>query len=116
VLALSAVDCGVEPYGAISLKQQSVDRHVSPLGHIILIPNQPVFVLSLYCCVLSREATNTNFIVFDLSTIEDFVLTKYVANSNNGNNIPIKPNAAPLNFALKLLLATTLKQNKYYKQ
>ena len=48
-------------------------------------------------------------------TIEDFVLTKYVANSNNGNNIPIKPNAAPLNFALKLLLATTLKQNKYYK-
>jgi hypothetical protein len=32
-----------------------------------------------------------------------------------GNNIPIKPNAAPLNFALKLLLATTLKQNKYYK-
>jgi hypothetical protein len=33
-------------YSASSLKQQSVDRHVAPLGHIILIPSQPVFVLS----------------------------------------------------------------------
>ena len=31
----------------ISLKQQSTDRHVTPLGHIILIiPSQPVFALS----------------------------------------------------------------------
>ena len=37
---------------------------LAPLGHIILIPNQPVFVLSPLCCVLSGEATNTNFIVF----------------------------------------------------
>ena len=29
-----------------SLKQQSVGRHVAPLGHIILIPSQPVFALS----------------------------------------------------------------------
>jgi hypothetical protein len=29
-----------------SLKQQSEDRHVAPLGHIILIPSQPVFALS----------------------------------------------------------------------
>ena len=29
-----------------SLKQQSVDKHVAPLGHIILIPSQPVFALS----------------------------------------------------------------------
>jgi len=28
------------------LKQQSVGRHVAPLGHIILIPNQSVFALS----------------------------------------------------------------------
>ena len=35
-------------------------------GHIILIPSQPVFPLSPECCVLSREATNTNFIVFCL--------------------------------------------------
>jgi hypothetical protein len=34
-------------------------------GHIIPIPSQPVFALS--CCVLSGEATNTNFIVFGLT-------------------------------------------------
>jgi hypothetical protein len=33
-------------YSANSLKQQSADRHVAPLGHIILIPNQPVVALS----------------------------------------------------------------------
>jgi hypothetical protein len=33
-------------YGAISLKQQSTDRHVAQRGHIILIPIQPVFALS----------------------------------------------------------------------
>jgi len=30
-------------YSASSLKQQSAGRHVAPLGHIILIPSQPVF-------------------------------------------------------------------------
>ena len=33
-------------YSANSLKQQSADRHAAPLGHIILIPSQPVFALS----------------------------------------------------------------------
>jgi hypothetical protein len=33
-------------HSASSLKQQSVGRHVTPLGHIILIPNQPVFALT----------------------------------------------------------------------
>jgi hypothetical protein len=33
-------------YSDNSLKQQSVGRHVAPLEHIILIPSQPVFVLS----------------------------------------------------------------------
>jgi hypothetical protein len=33
-------------YSAISLKQQSAGRHVAPLGHIILIPSQPVVALS----------------------------------------------------------------------
>jgi hypothetical protein len=33
-------------YSASSLKQQSEDRYVTPLGHIILIPSQPVFALS----------------------------------------------------------------------
>ena len=31
-----------------------------PLGHIILIPSQSVFVFSSQCCTLSGEATNTN--------------------------------------------------------
>ena len=33
-------------YSASSLKQQSAGRHVAPLGHIILIPSQPVFPVS----------------------------------------------------------------------
>jgi hypothetical protein len=32
---------------SFTLKQQSADRHVALLGHIILIPSQPVFSLSL---------------------------------------------------------------------
>ena len=54
-------------YSASSLKQQSADRHVAPLGHINLILNQPVFALSPFCCVLRGEATHTNFIVFDFT-------------------------------------------------
>jgi hypothetical protein len=42
-------------------------RHVTPLGHIILILSQPVCALSPEWCVLSGEATNTNFIVFALT-------------------------------------------------
>ena len=34
-------------YSASSLKQQSVGRHVALLGHIILIPRQAVFTLTL---------------------------------------------------------------------
>ena len=37
---------GLDFYSASSLKQQSAGRHVAPLGHIILIPHQPVFALS----------------------------------------------------------------------
>ena len=33
-------------YNASSLKQQSGGRHVAQLGHIILIPSQPVFTYS----------------------------------------------------------------------
>jgi len=38
--------CLVEFYSASSLKHQSACRHVAPLGHIILIPSQPVFALT----------------------------------------------------------------------
>ena len=37
---------GLDLYSASSLKQQSADRHVAPLWHIILIPSKPVFALS----------------------------------------------------------------------
>jgi hypothetical protein len=73
VLSSSAVDRGIEPwsgqtkdfqwddnevrftldrhaeldfYSASSLKKQSAGRQVAPLGHIILIPSQPVFAFS----------------------------------------------------------------------
>ena len=36
----------LDSYSATSLKQQSADRHVTPFGHIILIPCQPVFALT----------------------------------------------------------------------
>ena len=35
----------LEFYSASTLKQQSAGRHVAPLGHIFLIPSQPVFLL-----------------------------------------------------------------------
>jgi len=38
----------LEFYSASSL-QQTAGRHVAPLGHIILIPSQPVFALSPIC-------------------------------------------------------------------
>ena len=46
-------------YSASSLKQQSVDRHGIPFGHIILFPSQLVLMFS-------REAANANFIVIRL--------------------------------------------------
>ena len=54
-------------YNDSSLKQQSAGRHVVPLWHIILIPRQPVFVLTPYCCLLNGEAANTNLIVFNFT-------------------------------------------------
>ena len=50
-------DAQVDLYSTSSLKQQSADIHVAPLGH------QPVFAHSPQCCVLSGEATNTNCII-----------------------------------------------------
>ena len=51
-------------YNASSLKQLSVDRHVPPLGHIILIPSQTVFDFTPECCMISGEASTTDCIVF----------------------------------------------------
>jgi hypothetical protein len=54
-------------YSASLLKQQSTDRHVVPLWHIILILSQPVVALTPHNCILRRESTNTNCIVFGLT-------------------------------------------------
>jgi hypothetical protein len=67
IFFLFAIRAVLDFYSASSLKQQSAGRHVAPLEHIILIPSQTVFALSPYCYVLSREVTNTNFIVFGLT-------------------------------------------------
>jgi hypothetical protein len=42
-------------YSASSLKQQSADRHVAPLEHIILILSQPVFALSPWTACLAEN-------------------------------------------------------------
>jgi len=48
-------------YSASSLKQHFAGGHVAPLGHINLIPSQPVFAaLTPQSRVLSRKAANTN--------------------------------------------------------
>jgi hypothetical protein len=54
-------------YSVSLVKQQYTGRHVAPLRHIVLIPSQPVIAHTPYWCVLSREATNTNFNVFGLT-------------------------------------------------
>ena len=72
-------------YSASWLKQRSSDRHVAPLGHIILIPGQPVFALSPECCVLSGEATNTNFLVFGL-TLSGLESTIYRTRGGHANH------------------------------
>ena len=54
-------------YSARSLKQQSADKHVATLGHIILILSHPAFALSSLYCVLSGETTYANCIVFGLT-------------------------------------------------
>jgi hypothetical protein len=44
-------------YNARALKQQSVCRHIVPLGHIFPIPSQSVFVLTPLWRVLNVKAT-----------------------------------------------------------
>jgi hypothetical protein len=38
-----------------SLKEQSADRHVSPLGHIILIPSRQVFAVFNAACLAEEQ-------------------------------------------------------------
>jgi hypothetical protein len=47
-----------------------MQRHVAPLGHIIMILSQPVFALSPLYYLLSGEVTHTNLKVFDLIRLQ----------------------------------------------
>jgi hypothetical protein len=66
------LDC----YSASSLKQQSVDRHVAPLGHIILIPSQPVFALLLLNAACLAEMQQLAFISWVLFSKVTFLVLK----------------------------------------
>ena len=73
-------------FSASLLKQQSADRHVAPLEHIILIPRKPVFALTPLWCELSGEtATNTSLIVFSL-TRPGLEPTIYCARGEHANH------------------------------
>ena len=52
---------------ANSLRQHSMGRHISLLGHIILLPSQSVFLLTPLSHLLCGGTVNTNFIVFGLT-------------------------------------------------
>ena len=76
-------------YSGSSLKQQSAGRHVAPLGHIHLIQSQPVLALTSFkaaCC--SKEARNTNFVVFGLNRT-GFEPTNYNTPGEHVNNYTI---------------------------
>jgi hypothetical protein len=50
-------------YSASLLKQQLAGRHVAPLGHIILISNQPVVALTPQCRALRGETKQKQYIM-----------------------------------------------------
>ena len=53
-------------YSASSLKKQSADRHVAPLGYIILIPSQSVFVFLVNAaCVEEKQHIPILYLGFD---------------------------------------------------
>ena len=43
------------PKCASSLKKQSVSSHVAPIGHIILIPSKPDFILTINVACFAME-------------------------------------------------------------
>ena len=76
-------------YSVSSLKQQSVDRYVAPLKHIILIQSQPVFAHKLLlndACLAERQ--HINVIVFGLtrSKVEPM---NYHTQDKDGNHYSI---------------------------
>jgi hypothetical protein len=72
---------------ASSPKQQFNSRNNAPLRHIILILSQHVFALSSFC-MLSGEAANINFTVFDL-TRSRLKPTNYCTQGEHANHYTI---------------------------
>jgi hypothetical protein len=65
-----------------SLQLQATSKFVTPLGHIIMIPSQLLFGLTP---LISEEAANTKFLVFDF-TMEPPKLTIYRTRSEHANH------------------------------
>ena len=55
----------LEFYSASSMEQQSADRHVAPLGHIILIPSQLVTSLLLFLNAVCLAEKQFYSLLFD---------------------------------------------------
>ena len=68
------------------MKQQSTDKLAASLRHIILIPSQAVFDLPSSFWVITREATNTNFIVVFGLTWSGFEPTIYHTRGEHTNH------------------------------
>jgi hypothetical protein len=64
---------------ASSLKEQSADRHVGSLGHIILIPSHPVFALSPYIINTACLAEKQQVLIL-YSLVANHYITDVVAN------------------------------------
>ena len=103
-------------YIVLTLKQQSAGKHVAPLWHIIMIPSQPVISLSPWCCVLSRETINTNFIfiVFSL-TQPELESTIYCTQGEHANHyatdiFKFDCSVQPVNRILKYGMISGLKE------
>ena len=72
-------------YNASSLKQKSAGRHVAPLGHIIPIPSQPVYVLFLLNAACLAEKQQIPILVFAL-TRPGFETTIYRTRGEHANH------------------------------
>jgi hypothetical protein len=81
---------------ASSLKEQSADRHVGSLGHIILILSHPVFALSPYiintACLMEKQQENAHLALNNnhLFTHSNFGNKKKVLKENVLTSIKLK--------------------------
>ena len=66
-----------------SLTRQCAGKYITAIGHIIIIPSQTVFVLTPYCCVISKEAATTTFTLFGLTQSGYNLTTRTILHNNN---------------------------------